>query len=203
MKITIDPYILDKYNLTIEEFMVLYLNAVDFNIQEINKSLVNKGLAMNNLHEDNKLIIGELTQDLITSVVIDSNENIINKDQEFLDLATKMRELYPSGRKPGTTYYWRSTISEVVQRLKRLRVKYGYEFTEDQVLRATKKYIDMYYHSNPKGMRLLKYFIIKANVEADDSTEVISDLMAIIENESEDQNDDNNVSYSDWMSTLK
>lgn len=203
MKITIDPYILDKHNLTIEEFMVLYLNAVNFNIQDINKSLVEKGLAMYNLHEDNKLIIGELTQDLITSVVVESDKNVINKDQEYIDLATKMRELYPSGRKLGTTYYWRSTLSEVVQRLKRLRVKYGYEFTEDQVLRATKKYVDMFYHTDPKRMRLLKYFVIKANVEADASTEVISDLMAIIENENEDQCDDNNMSYSDWMSTLK
>ena len=47
MKITIDTEILNKYNLSIEEFFILYLNYLNFDISSINSSLVEKGIVGN------------------------------------------------------------------------------------------------------------------------------------------------------------
>ena len=45
MKLTIDQTILDKYYITLEEFLVLYLSAKDVDIESISQSLIAKGFA--------------------------------------------------------------------------------------------------------------------------------------------------------------
>jgi hypothetical protein len=46
-------------------------------------------------------------------------------------------------------------------------------------------------------MRLLKYFILKAEKDADDNVNIISELMSLIENEGQ-----LNSQKDDWMSTI-
>lgn len=196
MKLTVDEYILDKYNLSLNEFLVLYLSANSVNIKSCMESLIQKGLAYKDMFYENSIVVSNNIKDTVSSIIIESDKNIIDKDQQFTDLANKLRELYPSGRKEGTTYMWRGTTAEIAKKLKTLVVKYGYSFTEEQVIKATKEYINSF-NGNYKRMRLLKYFILKSEKDADDNINVISELMSFIENEGQLDSERN-----DWMSTM-
>lgn len=196
MRLTIDQTVLEKHDLTVSEFMVLYLSVNSVNIKSCMDSLVAKGLADKNLFSEDSIVVSDKVKDLVSTIAIDSDKSVIDKDAEFIELANELRELYPAGRKGGTTYMWRGTTAEIAKKLKTLVVKYKYSFTREQVLKATKEYISSF-NGNYKKMRLLKYFILKSERDADDNVNVISELMTLIENE--EQTD---AQREDWMSTM-
>lgn len=196
MKITVDQTILDKYDLSMEEFLLLYLGAKGTDIDKCTESLLSKGLANKNLFSKGNIIVSEEIKELLTTIVIDSHENVINKDEEYLELANKLRELYPSGRKEGTTYMWRGTTAEIAKKLKTLVVKYNFNFTEEQAIKATQSYINSF-NGNYRTMRLLKYFILKSEKDADDNVNIVSEFMSLIENEGQIDS-----LKDDWMSTM-
>lgn len=196
MRLTIDQAVLDKHGLTIGEFMVLYLNANSVNIKSCMESLVAKSLADKNLFSEGNIVVSDKVKDLVSTIAIDSDKSVIDKDDEFIELANELRELYPAGRKEGTTYMWRGTTAEIAKKLKTLVVKYKYSFTKEQVIKATKEYISSF-NGNYKKMRLLKYFILKSERDADDNINVISELMTLIENEGQ-----TDAQRDDWMSTM-
>ena len=196
MKLTIDQTILDKNGLTLEEFLVLYLGAKDVDIESVSQSLIAKGLADKDLFSNGRIVISDKVKDLISTISIDSDKNVIDKDSEFTELATELREIYPAGRKDGTTYMWRGTTAEVAKKLKTLVVKYGFTINKEDVIKATKEYVSSF-NGNYKYMQLLKYFILKSVRDADGNVEVKSELMSIIENSGQV-----NTQRDDWMSTM-
>ena len=196
MKLTIDQTILDKNNLTIEEFLVLFLSAREVDIGVISQSLVAKGLADKDLFSSGKLVISDKVKDLISTTSIDSDKNVIDKDSEFTELATELREIYPAGRKDGTTYMWRGTTAEVAKKLKTLVVKYGYTINREDVLKATKEYVNSF-NRNYRYMQLLKYFILKSVKDADGNVDIKSELMSLIEN-----SDQIDAQRDDWVSNM-
>lgn len=196
MRLTIDQTVLDKHDLTISEFMVLYLNVNSVDIKSCMDSLVAKGLADKNLFSEGSIVVSDKVKELVSTIAIDSDKSVIDKDAEFIELANELQELYPAGRKEGTTYMWRGTTAEIAKKLKTLVVKYKYSFTREQVIKATKEYISSF-NGNYKKMRLLKYFILKSERDADDNVNVISELMTLIENEGQTE-----VRRDDWMSTM-
>lgn len=196
MRITIDSNVLQKYNLTVEEFLLLYLSAKKVDIRQSLESLVNKGLADWNLFSDTQLILSDNTKDLLSSIIIDSDTKVINRDDEFLVLAEKLQEIYPKGRKPGTTYMWRGTKVEIAKKLKTLVVKYHYDFTEEQAITATRNYVASFNGDYTK-MRLLKYFILKVERDADSNAVVVTDFMSQIENAGQE-----NLSDRDWTDRM-
>lgn len=181
MKLTIDQTILDKNNLTLEEFLVLYLGAKDVDIESVSQSLIAKGLADKDLFSNGRIIVSDKVKDLISTISIDSDKNVIDKDSEFTELATELREIYPAGRKDGTTYMWRGTTAEVAKKLKTLVVKYRFTINKEDVIKATKEYVSSF-NGNYRYMQLLKYFILKPVKDADGNVDVKSELMSIIEN---------------------
>lgn len=196
MKLTIDQTILDKNGLTLEEFLVLYLGAKDVDIESISQSLIAKGLADKDLFSNGRIVISDKVKDLVSTISIDSDKNVIDKDSEFTELATKLREIYPAGRKDGTTYMWRGTTAEVAKKLKTLVVKYGFTINKEDVIKATKEYVSSF-NGNYRYMQLLKYFILKSVKDADGNVDVKSELMSIIENSGQV-----NTQRDDWMSTM-
>ena len=196
MKLTIDQTILDKNNLTIEEFLVLFLSAREVDIGVISQSLVAKGLADKDLFSSGKLVISDKVKDLISTISIESDKNVIDKDSEFIELATELREIYPAGRKDGTTYMWRGTTAEVAKKLKTLVVKYGYTINREDVLKATKEYVNSF-NGNYRYMQLLKYFILKSVRDADGNVDIKSELMSLIEN-----SDQIDAQRDDWVSNM-
>lgn len=196
MKLTIDQTILEKNNLTLEEFLVLFLSAKEVDIGDISQSLVAKGFADKDLFSSGKLVISDKVKDLISTISIDSDKNVIDKDSEFTELATELREIYPAGRKDGTTYMWRGTTAEVAKKLKTLVVKYGFVINKESVIKATKEYVNSF-NGNYRYMQLLKYFILKSVKDADGNVDIKSELMSIIENSG--QLDDQR---EDWVSNM-
>ena len=181
MKLTIDQTVLDKNGLTLEEFLVLYLGAKDVDIASVSQSLIAKGLADKDLFFNGRIVVSDKVKDLISTISIDSDKNVIDKDSEFTELATELREIYPAGRKDGTTYMWRGTTAEVAKKLKTLVVKYGFTINKEDVIKATKEYVSSF-NGNYRYMQLLKYFILKSVKDADGNVDIKSELMSFIEN---------------------
>ena len=196
MKLTIDQTILDKNNLTLEEFLVLYLGAKDVDIESVSQSLIAKGLADKDLFSNGRIVVSDKVKDLVSTISIDSDKNVIDKDSEFTELATELREIYPAGRKDGTTYMWRGTTAEVAKKLKTLVVKYGFTINKEDVIKATKEYVSSF-NGNYKYMQLLKYFILKSVRDADGNVDVKSELMSIIENSGQ-----LDAQREDWVSNM-
>ena len=196
MKLTIDQTILENNNLTLEEFLVLFLSAKEVDIGDISQSLVAKGFADKDLFSSGKLVISDKVKDLISTISIDSDKNVIDKDSEFTELATELREIYPAGRKDGTTYMWRGTTAEVAKKLKTLVVKYGFVINKESVIKATKEYVNSF-NGNYRYMQLLKYFILKSVKDADGNVGIRSELMSIIENSGQ-----LDAQREDWVSNM-
>ena len=196
MKLTIDQTILENNNLTLEEFLVLFLSAKEVDIGDISQSLVAKGFADKDLFSSGKLVISDKVKDLISTISIDSDKNVIDKDSEFTELATELREIYPAGRKDGTTYMWRGTTAEVAKKLKTLVVKYGFVINKESVIKATKEYVNSF-NGNYRYMQLLKYFILKSVKDADGNVDIKSELMSIIENSGQ-----LDAQRDDWVSNM-
>ena len=196
MKLTIDQTVLDKNGLTLEEFLVLYLGAKDVDIESVSQSLIAKGLADKDLFSNGRIVISDKVKDLVSTISIDSDKNVIDKDSEFMKLATELREIYPAGRKDGTTYMWRGTTAEVAKKLKTLVVKYGYTINREDVLKATKEYVNSF-NGNYRYMQLLKYFILKSVKDADGNVDIKSELMSFIENSGQ-----LDKQKEDWVSNM-
>ena len=191
-KVSINKDVLEKNNLSMDEFLVLLLTYNKANIQEVKQSLVEKGLADFSVFDD-ELVISSTTKDLITSITIDSDVKVLSKDKEFKELADKLKELCPKGKKAGTTYMWRDSTAVIARKLKTLVVKYDYQFTEEQAIKATKAYVESF-NGDYTYMQLLKYFILKSLPDG----EIKSDFMSYIENEGqEDELSDN------WLTEMR
>ncbi|MEE1517363.1 MAG: hypothetical protein UF228_07180 [Lachnospiraceae bacterium] len=191
-KVSINKDVLEKNNLSMDEFLVLLLTYNKANIQEVKQSLVEKGLADFSVFDD-ELVISSATKDLITSISIDSDVKVLSKDKEFRELADKLKELFPKGKKAGTTYMWRDSTAVIARKLKTLVVKYDYQFTEEQAIKATKAYVESF-NGDYTYMQLLKYFILKSLPDG----EIKSDFMSYIENEGqEDELSDN------WLNEMR
>ena len=192
MNITINEKILDKYSLTLNEFLVLYLCSQEVDIESTIQDLILMGIVDRDLHNNVSAVVSNNTKELISSIIIDSDKAVVDKDEEFDALAAKMREIYPKGVKPGTTYLWRDSVPIISRKLKTLVSKFHVSFTEEEALAATQKYVDSF-NSDRKFMQLLKYFILKTNK---DTGEIRSDFLAIL------QNPDAEVTKEDWTSSL-
>ena len=196
MNLVINEAILEQYNMTIEEYFVLYIAAKDMDIDKIQQSVIAKGFANKDLFYDNKLILSNEVKKLLEDIIIDSTDTKDISEEFYIDLAKQLKELYPRGRKAGTNYMWRGTTVEIAKKLKTLVVKYGYTLNKEEVLKATKDYISSF-NGNYRYMQLLKYFILKSIRDADGNIEVKSELMSLIENSGQVGNQ-----RDDWMSTM-
>lgn len=191
-KVSINKDVLEKNNLSMNEFLVLLLTYNKANIQEVKQSLVEKGLADFSVFDD-ELVISSTTKDLITSISIDSDVKVLSKDKEFRELADKLKELFPKGKKAGTTYMWRDSTAVIARKLKTLVVKYDYQFTEEQAIKATKAYVESF-NGDYTYMQLLKYFILKSLPDG----EIKSDFMSYIENEGQEDGLSDN-----WLNEMR
>lgn len=191
MNVTINSSVLQKYNLSIKEFLVLYLCFLETDIEKTINSLVEKRIADKNLYNNIDLILSDNTKELIATILVESDKAVVNNQEKFNQLAEKMRDLYPAGKKPGTTYYWKDSVPIIARKLETLVSKFNVNFTEEEVLNATKRYIDSF-NGDYRYMQLLKYFILKTDRT---TGEVRSELLAFLANEDEEDS-------ADWTTNL-
>lgn len=156
-------------------------------------------ITYNHLDRYNLPIQPKLTREgveLVESIFLNSEfkgNKGIDTDR-YDELADKLRELYPKGRKEGTSYLWRDSHAKIANKLRTLVKKYNFEFTNEQAINATKRYIESF-NGNYSYMQLLKYFILKKDK---DTGEENSQLMSYIENE-----DCTDAANDDWMNEVR
>lgn len=175
MNFTINTEILKKYNLSLGEFLVMLLGYFELDYSENVTSLIDKTDSNKNLYNDS-VILSNNTKKLISQILVESDRRVINSTIDFNSLADTLRNLYPVGNKPGTSYPWQGTTEEIALQLKSLIAMFDFEFTEEEAVSAVQEYLATFEEPN-KFTKLLKNFIftIKANT-------INSPFMTIIEN---------------------
>ena len=177
MNITINTDVLQRHKLSLGEFLVLLMAYHEVDYKECCSRLVEIGIASNNLYNPPNIVLSDNSKDLVARIIIDSNEKVIASKIDFTKLANELIDLYPQGKKPGTSYSWRDNGSVIEQKLKTLIAMHGFTFTEQEAIDATKEYIASF-GEDKTHMHLLKYFILRTDKDGN----IDSPFMTIIEN---------------------
>jgi hypothetical protein len=164
LTINIDDKELDKLNLSKADLMLLlYFTYKDREIylQESCTKLHTKNYLISNVSNPNIIDynLNPGTMDILEQLI---TSNIKPKALDLKSLATKLKDMFPKGKKPGTSQYWTEGISLIETRLKLFIRKFG-EFKEEDIIKATQNYLDEM-ENNPY-MRTLKYFIFKNEIK--------------------------------------
>lgn len=184
--------------ITIDEALLMLIICNKVNLEIAEKALIQKGFITaerDDLFQQTGWRLTSKGSQVLDSVIIDSDKQQESPDRLNL-LATRLKEIFPKGKKEGTNYYWADGTALIVRRLKLFFKKYGDDFTDEQIIQATEKYVQGF-NGNYQYMRLLKYFIFKEKVGAGGEVEGDSELVSYIENA--DQTED---LKDDWTSSI-
>ena len=171
------PYTYDTFDIASKQGLITYNHLDRYNLP-IQPKLTREGV------------------ELVESIFLNSEfkgDKGIDTDR-YDELADKLRELYPKGRKEGTSYLWRDSHAKIANKLRTLVKKYNFKFTDEQAINATQRHIESF-NGNYSYMQLLKYFILKKDK---DTGEENSQLMSYIENE-----DCTDAANDDWMNEVR
>ena len=191
MKYIIDTTIIQNHNISLAEFgLLLYYadNKDNEDITYISKSLWNKGYLIKT--SSNNYIFNQHTFEELQSILAESS-NSDNTNSRARELSLKLQSIYPEGFKVITKdnyqkkYPWRDSSVTITNRLIIFFKRYGNNYTDNQIIDATKRYISGFKDDNTL-MKLLKYFIFKDNITYNSNGEVeveeTSELLTFLEN---------------------
>lgn len=184
--------------ITIDEALLMLVIHNKANLERAEKALIQKGLITAERNDLFQQVGWRLTNkgtEVLDSVIMDSDKEQEPQDR-LIQLATRLKEIFPKGKKDGTNYYWADGVALIVRRLKLFFRKYGNKFTDEQIIQAAEKYVQGF-NGNYQYMRLLKYFIFKEKVGANGEVEGDSELINYIENAGQEEN-----LRDDWTSSL-
>ena len=185
--------------ITIDEALLMLVIHNKVNLESAEKALIQKGLITAERNDLFQQVGWRLTNkgtEVLDSVIMDSDKEQEPQDR-LIQLATRLKEIFPKGKKDGTNYYWTEGVALIVRRLKLFFRKYGNKFTDEQIIQAAEKYVQGF-NGNYQYMRLLKYFIFKEKVGANGEVEGDSELINYIENAGQEEN-----LRDDWATTLR
>lgn len=184
--------------ITIDEALLMLVIHNKADLERAEKALIQKGLITAERNDLFQQVGWRLTNkgtEVLDSVIMDSDKEQEPQDR-LIQLATRLKEIFPKGKKDGTNYYWADGVALIVRRLKLFFKKYGNKFTDEQIVQAAEKYVQGF-NGNYQYMRLLKYFIFKEKVGANGEVEGDSELISYIENSGHEEDLRN-----DWTSSL-
>ena len=203
MKITIDEKVCTKHKMTpVEVLFALAIRASESPQGEL-LNMENREILVK---DGDVYKVTQHWSDVLDEILSDSSGKVEKSDEELLELAKQMRELYPQGKMKDrygrpTPYYYRCNNGEVVKKLKKFFTIFG-NVSDEEILDATKRYVASF-QGNYTGMRLIKYFILKDDVKpSEDGTghvEQISDLATFLENKESEEEEVNN---DEWTSKM-
>lgn len=186
MKFFIDTKRIKEYNIHFDSLLILlgiYFNT-PVRVLEYPEEL--KGYYM--IHPElNRPYLTQKGVNIVEEVFLKSEFTDKQENLSLEELAEKLRELYPKGKKPGTAYMWRDSTAYIVKRLQAFEKKYG-KFEHEDIIKATQKYVNSF-NGNYGYMQLLKYFIFK-----DDTSQLLSYISNL---------DDEDDCQIDWNTALK
>lgn len=193
MKLIIDSDACLNNGTCIGEVLLLYEYALKISPESMKQSLIDKGYITSAGNLFNRYTATDKAVKLLDNVLADSS---VDDDTKITELATKLKELYPKGKKEGTNQFWADGVSIIVKRLKIFYKKYGF-YDNDTIIKATENYIKSF-NGDYRFMKTLKYFLWSEKVNKAGEVEPTSDLLTYIENAGEiDELSD------DWLNELK
>lgn len=196
MKITISEDVCSKHKVSLEKILLILLARVSRNIPSALDALLKEDVIRK---DEDGYSVSEGWSDSIDNILVESETNK-ETDDRILELADKMMEEFPKGRKEGSNQYWRGNKKEIAVRLRKFAKMYGGKWTDIELLKATRRYVQSF-NGNYKYMRVLKYFIWKVERKQDEEGNQIScetsDLATLLENK------EDTVDNNDWTNELR
>ena len=197
MKIEVNDEICKKYNLSIEEALVLI--GLKYSSQEIfqklNKERFLLDLGSSIFNEETKYKLSRKANEVLSCILAESTNAVAKRSTNIEELADKLRDIYPNGKIFNTNYYYRCNRQDIINKLKTFFKMYGTKYTDEQIINATQKYINSF-NGNYAYLKLLKYFIWKDERLKGESVQSL--LADFIENESAED-----ATNNDWTVELK
>ena len=194
----INEEISERKGLDLPSLLMLMLVKTGVNINELTDKLVNDEMLVKSESSGDYFITCRW-DNVVNDILLSADPKVPSEDS-ILDLATKLMNLFPAGKKDGTPYYWKGNKKDIKEKLQKFYKLYGQKYTEEQILTAAESYVKSF-NGNYKFMRLLKYFIWKAdkkiNEEGSYYVEEVSELATYIENAGQETQNE------DWQITLK
>lgn len=196
-KIIIDEEVCTKYKMTLSEALLAlaFRNKKD---NDIHNMLAREIFVRKN----GQYLVTQSWSDILDQIICDSSGSNTRSDEELVELAIKVKDCFPQckmkdryGRE--TPYYYRCNKSEVAKALKRFFTQFGNEYSDEDIIDATKRYVASF-NGDYTNMRLAKYFIMKNPVKQGENgkgyVEQISDLLTFLENKGGEEV----VTAKDW-----
>lgn len=199
MKITIDESVCKKYNLSVADAIgLLFVKLTNNAYSSLEKFENEEKIVKDGIPLQESLLITNRWDDVVSAILLES-DNSIPPVEEIQKLAIKLREIFPRGLKVGTSA-WRGNVREITLRLQKFFKLYGAQYTPDEIIEATQKYVSSF-NGDYKFMRILKYFILKNETKYDENgighNEDVSELANFLENDCVSENTD------DWTVELR
>lgn len=196
MKYVIDTNVCNRENISLPVVLAAMLMQTGVDLEELKAEVRQKEVIV---ERGGELFLTEAWADKIARVLLLSDKEVPAEDR--LDtLAAALMDLFPKGKKEGTSVYWKGNKKDNKLKLQKFFKLYGNAYTDEQIIAATKSYVESF-NGNYTYMRALKYFIWKdeKKVGADGKAyvEEVSDLASYIENEGQD------TTNSNWEISLK
>ena len=199
MNYIINEDICKEKGMDLPSLLAVLLVKTGVNITELFNNLINKGILVKDISSDGFLVTQNW--DSICSDILLSADKTVPSEDQLLPLVNSLMEIFPPGKKEGTTIYWKGNKKDNRERLQKFFKLYGNKYSNEQIIEATKKYVESF-NGQYTYMRALKYFIWKdeKKIGSDGKRyiEEVSDLASYIENAGQEESLNN-----DWTSTLK
>lgn len=198
MNYIINEDICKKKGMDLPSLLAVLLVKTGVNITELFNNLIKKEILVRDMFSEGLLVTQRW--DSVCSDILLSADKSIPSEERLLPLVDALMQIFPAGKKEGTTLYWKGNRKDNKERLQKFFKLYGNKYSDEQILQAARKYVESF-NGQYAYMRTLKYFIWKderkINNEGKTYIEEVSDLASYIENA--DQTDD---LKNDWTSSL-
>lgn len=197
-KIEIDEAKCLKLGLTLQETLIAIAVSMG-KYKETATNMLNRGIITLDLFKQGSPDITSKWKSKIGSFLVSDEQRLETLALKVQDCFPKQKLMYANGRE--SPFYFRCNKTEIKNKLKKFLDFYG-EVSDDDIIDATKRYVDTYASKGYLGMRLAKYFILKDDrrLTADDEVHVeqLSDLATFLENKSDGKPQDI-VNGDDWL----
>lgn len=164
MKIVLDTEICKKEGKDADVIIYLLslLSGCKITVDTFEKARQQRMLRFEQMYDVRKpfpeyVSLTDTAEHVVESLMASSSK--VASEERCVQLAEKLREIFPAGKKPGYAYTWRDSPSCIADRLNKFFMKYG-DYPDDRIIQVTKDYVDSF-NGNYTYMQLLKYFIWK------------------------------------------
>ena len=196
MRYVIDTDACEKEGLSLAAVLAGMIILSDIDLEKLKLEITKEGILVK---KEGEILITATGRDRVHRVLLSSDKTLPPEDQ-IETLAIKLMEIFPKGKKEGTSVYWKGNKKDTKLRLQKFFKLYGNTYSHEQILDAAKQYVESF-NGNYTYMRALKYFIWKDERKTDSEghmyIEEVSDLASYIENAGQESE------TSDWDIILK